>query len=175
MRVGEGGVSVGDVAIAIGALSVVAALAFPVFRARSFDATVESATREVAALRSSARGIFDRTGSWPTPGSVGEIPVEVRGFYPGETTLVHDEYSLQWLLLETVERVEVPASAVIVPEDADPVPDSVPPPTTLEVRSLGRLLVHSRSDELLAELLARYGRDASFVRDSIWTLILGGS
>lgn len=169
------GLSFADVLLAMGLLCFLAALTFPYFRARAFTTTLERAVSDVDALTSTVTGIYDRTGTWPPAAGAGEIPEGARGAFPQDTSLIRDGYSLQWLLLESAVRIPAPLASIVIPEDADEVPDSVAPPTTFEVRSLGRLLVRSGDDALLAELLARYGREQSFVRDSTWTLVLPGS
>lgn len=169
------GVSVPDVLIALGVVAIVAALALPMLRARSFNATVDAATADVESLRSAAEGVYTRTGSWPTGGVRGQIPSEVRGLFPADTSFVRKDYTLQWLLLEATRIVEAPPSAVPALEDADAPPDSIASlATTFELLSHGRIVVHAANDGLLAALLTRYGREQSFVRDSTWTLVMRG-
>jgi hypothetical protein len=57
-----------------------------------------------------------------------------------------------------------------VPGDAPP--DDAPRTATPLVQLIGAVVVYSDDDRLLGELLARYGRNASFVRDTTWTLVL---
>jgi hypothetical protein len=85
--------------------------------------------------------------------------------------LVRDGYTLQWTRWSVVDSVEVPRAPVeTVPGDAPP---AEPPRTTIPFAQLiGAVVVYSDDDRLLGELLARYGRDASFVRDTTWTLVL---
>lgn len=167
--------SFADVLLGMGLVCFLGALAFPWFSARAFTTTLDGALNDVEALRSVVTGIYDRTGAWPPPAGPGEIPEGTRGAFPQDTSLIRDGYSLQWLLLESTVRVPAPLSSIFIPDDADEAPDSVAPPTTFEVRSLGRIVLHSADDALLAELLDRHGRDQSFVRDSTWTLVLPGS
>ena len=169
------GLSFADVLLGMGLLCFLAALAFPYFSARAFTTTLDGALSDVDALRTAVTGVYDRTGAWPPPGGPGEIPAGARGAFPQDSSLTREGYQLQWLLLESAVRVPAPPSSIFFPDDADEAPDSVAPPTTFEVRSLGRILLHSADDALLAELLTRHGRDQSFVRDSTWTLVLPGS
>lgn len=168
------GWSLADLLIVAGALTLAAALAVPLLRARAFDATLDQAVLDVDVLEGGARGIFDRSGEWPTDTGIGEIPQGLHGAFPADTTLARDSYSLQWRVLESADRVAAPAAAPL-PEDADAAPDSVPTATVYEIRTLGRILLHSSDDELLAELLSHYGNERSFVRDSTWTLVIGAS
>ena len=61
----------------------------------------------------------------------------------------------------------------------DAPPDTVGPELMPVVRQIGGIILHSSDGALLAELLQRYGTEASFVRDTTWTLVLperaGGS
>ena len=52
-------------------------------------------------------------------------------------------------------------------------PGAIPAEVANAFIGIGGIVLRSGQDELLAELLARYGAQASFVRDSTWTLIVG--
>lgn len=166
------GVSFADILLGMGVACVLIALAYPTFRAHGYASTVERAVNDVDALAIATRGIYERTGEWPPAGRPGEIPEGTRGAFPQDSTLTRDGYSLQWLLLESAVRVPTALSTVISPDETGDLPESVDLPTEIEVRILGRVVLNSADDALLAEMLARYGADRSFVRDSTWTLVL---
>jgi hypothetical protein len=85
--------------------------------------------------------------------------------------LVRDGYTLQWTRWSVVDSVPAPLAPVeTVPGDAPP--GGAPRTTVPLVQLIGAVVVYSDDDRLLGELLARYGRDASFVRDTTWTLVL---
>ena len=127
-------------------------------------------------LRERAEGYLQANGSWPAPETPGTIPLELTHLFPVETDLARDRYTLQWSRWEVVDSVEVPPSVEEAPVDAPP--DTVSPTMMPVVRRVGGIVLHSGDPALLAELLLHYGTDASFVRDTIWTLVLparGGS
>lgn len=167
------GFTSGDVAMAIAALVVLLALLLPTLRARSFGFEVSAATADVERLSTAARGIRNETGSWPPGQDPGRIPDEVRGAFAGDTGWVRSGYTLQWMTLETVERVEATSPTFSMPADADAVPDSVGPEMVDTVVQVGAVSVHSANDALLASLMTSYGTDVSFVRDTVWTLVIG--
>lgn len=172
------GASTGDVMMGLATFSLLVALLLPFFRARAFDSMVEGAAAEVESLSVAARGVFDRTGVWPPAAAVGVIPDGTAGTFAPDSTLVRKAYTLQWSGLDVVEEVEAPPSVNPLPADADAPPDSVGPRYMQAVRGIGGIVLHSGNDALLAALLARYGPDVSFVRDTSWTLMVdrpGGS
>ena len=161
----------GDSVIARAVFSLGAAFLYPTLRARSFRGLVDTTVSEVETMERGARGVFSRTGSWPTPGAPGAIPSELSGAFPSDSVLTREAYTLQWSRWEIVEKVET-LVALQMPADADAPPDSVGPRLVSVVREVGGIVVHSGNDGLLAELLARYGSAESFVRDTMWTLVV---
>lgn len=166
------GLSFADVLIGVAAASLLLALLYPTFRAWRFRALVEGVVSEVEALRIAAVRTYARTGVWPDASGPGAMPPGVAGAFGGDTTLVREGYALHWSTWEVVEEAEVPANVAMIPADTDAPPDSVAPPTMTVVRSVGGIVVHTSRDALLAELLTRYGRAISFVRDTTWTLVV---
>lgn len=163
----------GDVLIGVSVLALVIAGALPTLRAHAFERQVEAAAADVEILRGAAIGQLQVLGRWPPAAGRGQIPRGVSGAFPGDSTLIRRGYSLEWTTWELVDRVEAPfvAAAPTVGGDAPP-PDSVSPATMPIVREVAGVVVHSADESLLAELLARYGADVSFVRDSTWTLVV---
>lgn len=164
------GLTTPDVLMGVGALALVVALLYPLLRARGFQRMIEDVVMEVEAMRAGAVRSYELTGAWPPAGGVGDLPPALTSSFEGHGALLRDDYALQWTSWEVVEAVEAPRSAATLPSTADAPPDSVGPPLVRVVRSVGGVVVHSGREELLAELLARYGAALSFVRDTTWTL-----
>lgn len=164
------GVSTADVVVGIALVTVVLALAYPTLKARSFRASVAAMVLDVDALREGAEDYLRASGSWPAPEATGTIPPELTHLFPGDTDLAREQYTLQWSRWEVVDYVEAPPSVEETPVDAPP--DTVGLAMMPVVREVGGIILHSSNASLLAELLLRYGTDASFVRDSTWTLLL---
>lgn len=177
----------GDALIGLSLLALVFAVLLPTFRARAFDSLVEDASSDVDALREAALRQLQVNGGWPPSMEPGAIPIGVSGAFRGENAMVRDEYTLQWRLWDRVEYVQAPpprSSGVrVVDDDEAPVDVSsvvagdLPPDTASTelvpvVREAGAVIIHSSNAPLLAQLLARYGPDASFVRDSTWMLVV---
>ena len=171
------GVTTGDFVIGLSLLTLLLALVYPTLRARDFRGSLAETVSEVEAVRAGARRFLQMNGSWPAPEAPGAIPPELAGLFPGDTGLAREKYTLQWGRWEVVDYVEAPPSNELRPVDAPP--DSVGPELMPVVREIGGIILHSSDGALLAELLQHYGTDASFVRDTTWTLVLperaGGS
>ena len=165
-------VTIGDVLVGLSVLALLAAFIYPTARARAFRGRVDTASFEIESLRSGAQSVFSRTGEWPIPGNPGDIPRGLSGAFRSDSSLVRADYTIQWTQWEIVEQEEAPPSVAQLPADADAPPDTVGPIFVPVVRSVGGIVVHSADRALLAELLARYGDAASFVRDTMWTLIV---
>jgi hypothetical protein len=163
--------SLGDVLILLAVLTLGAALTYPALRARAFRVQLQDAVADVETMSAAARQRFASDASWPTPSAPGVIPREVAGAFPRDTALTRDGYTLQWRRWEVVEEVEGPP-LLVGPDDADAPPDSVGPRLISVARPIGGVVVHSGSTQLLAELLRRYGTAESFVRDTLWTLVV---
>jgi len=172
---GRAGYTIADYLIGLAILCVIGALALPTLRARRFRAEVDSTARSVQALRSSAEAHLARTGYWPTPADPGAVPPELGS---GLSEVISGEaFTLQWTSWAVVDSVNAPPATSLPADDLPP--DTVTPQKLPLVRDVGGIVLYSRKRTLLAELLARYGADASFVRDTTWTLLLpqraGGS
>jgi hypothetical protein len=161
--------TVADLMIALAGATVILALLLPTLRARSFRASVERTVSEVEAVRRAAESHFRTRATWPLAEAAGVTPPALTGILGDD--LVRDGYTLQWTRWSVVDSVETPRAPVeTVPGDAPP--DDAPRAATPLVQLIGAVVVYSGDDRLLGELLARYGRDASFVRDTTWTLVL---
>lgn len=166
------GITRSDVLIGVAAACLVGALAYPALRGRAFRGLVGGVVMEVEALRSGATRSYTANGGWPASTEPGAMPAGMTGSFEGDTTLVREDYSLQWSVWEVVEETEIPSNVSVIPAETDARPDSVGPPTMTAVRQIGSVVVHSGRDDLLAELLIRYGAEISFVRDTTWTLVV---
>lgn len=168
-RGGAAGFGVADIVLVLAALAVAAALAWPRLRAASFDRRVAAVVADIDAVRSAAlRHLRDR-GRWPDGAAAGAAPDGLGPYLLDATPFRTRERGLQWHRWRIVEPPLVPDLEEELPPDLDP--DSLPPsrPTVYALAGISML----RDDpDLLAALLARYGSDRSFVRDTIWTVVL---
>jgi len=175
----------GDAMIGLGLLALILSALLPSYRARSFDQLVTEAASDVDLLRGSAERRFRTQGQWPRTAPAGVLPPGTSGSFQGDSTLARERYSVQWRLWERVEYVVAPPTAGPVVFDADETPpdpealvpgdlppDSVGPELAPSVQEHGSIVVYSKDDLLLAALLNRFGAADSFVRDSIWTLVV---
>lgn len=166
------GLTTGSVTFGIAVLTLVLALAYPTLRARSFGLRVAEAGADIEALRRGAEGHLRESGTWPSSGPPGAIPIELIGAFPGDVDLGRETYTIQWVRFEVVDHVEVPPEPNPEPNPLDLGADSIPPTIVAMPRRIGGIVVHTGDDALLAELLDQYGSEASFVRDTTWTLVL---
>ena len=166
------GITRSDVLIGVAAACLLAALVYPAVSGRAFRGLVGDAVVEIESLRSAATRSYTTSGAWPGATEPGAMPTGMAGSFGGDTTLVREDYTLQWSVWEVVEETEIPANVSVIPAETDARPDSVGPPTMTAVRQVGGIVLHSGRDELLAELLIRYGPEISFVRDTTWTLVV---
>lgn len=178
-------VGAGDALIGLSLLALILAGLLPTFRQRAFDRLVEDAATDVEALRTAALTQREVDGSWPPAAPPGRVPDVVSGAFGGDTVVAREGYALQWRLWDRVAYVEAPprspgsgvadddeAAVEPTPRPGDLPPDSVGPEMMPVVRQAAGVVVHSSDESLLAELLARYGSDVSFVLDSTWTLVV---
>lgn len=161
-----------DFAVIAAVLVLVGVAAVPTMRGRAFRGLVEHAAGEVEALRTRAVDSRTNAGTWPAPSAPGVTPPELRGAYTGDSALVFGGYTLEWRTVDVVERVESPTPPPPPTILGDAPPDSVGPEMIQMVRPLGAIVLHSADRSLLAEMLTRWGREVSFVRDTTWTLLI---
>jgi len=175
-----------DFAIGAAVLLLLWAAATPMLSARSFRSLSEQAAADVETLRTAALSTLSTTGRWPARAEAGIAPPALAGAYPGDEPLTFPEYTLQWVGLEVIEYEEAPPvtfrapdpdeeddearGLVVAPGDAPP--DSAAPGLRPVVREIGAILLHTGNEDLLADLLTRYGPMVSYVRDSTWTLVV---
>lgn len=156
--------------MALSAISLLLALAYPTLNARTFRGLVQDAVAQIETTRVGAVNARTELGVWPASGAPGEIPAELRAAFPADSTLAREGYTLQWSRWEIVEKVEAPRSDDAPPVDAAPA--SAAPQLVDAVRDVGAITLHSGNDALLAELLGHYGAEHSFVHDTTWTLVV---
>jgi len=175
-----------DIAIGAAVLLFVWAALAPTLSARSFRSLSERAATDVEALRAAALGTVASSGAWPAAAEAGTAPPELSGAYPGEASLTFDDYTLQWVGLAVTAYEEAPPVTFVAPDPdeeddegsgliiapGDAPPDSVGPEMRPVVRRMGAVLLYTNNDALLADLLTRYGTTVSYVRDSVWTLVV---
>jgi len=164
-------ITAGDLLVASAFAAVVLATALPALRHRSFAAELARAEEAVEALRAGAERRLTGEGSWPASAEPGVIPPDLADGFLRDTQLTGNGWSIQWTRWEVVDSVPAP------PPPVDELSGDAPPRDTgpaLEgaVRTIGAITVHAAEGRLLGELLARAGRERSFVRDTTWTLVL---
>lgn len=134
---------------------------------------VDEAAADVETLRVAYGRHFASARAWVTAAGPGAIPAEVANAFPERSSLTRDEYSIQWSVLEMLEEREVDSGSTPTAADADAASDSVELARASLAIGIGGMTLRSGQDDLLAELLAPCGPQASFVHDSKWTLIVG--
>lgn len=174
----------GDALIGLALVTLVIAALLPSYQARTFDAAVDGAVADVDRLRTAALQAYRANGRWPSAMEPGRIPPGTSGAFGSDTTMIRDDYVLEWRLWHRIARVPAPPREAppappdedevppATPRPADAPPDSVGPELVQVIRSEGAVVVHSSRELLLAELLRTYGAATSFVRDTTWTLLV---
>ncbi len=173
LRIGRGGAAPADALVIISVLVLGFALVLPFFRNRAREQRMSAVTTAVETLRGAATSHLADRGAWPTPARPGVEPPELAGALPTEV-LATEHFEVGWQRWEVIGRPEriVVEELPVLPEE-DLATDSVAPPTPPPaVSTIGAVVVRSSDSTLLAGLLDRYGRTRSFVRDSVWTLVL---
>lgn len=175
-------VAPGDVLLALAALALVAALAYPRVERALLWRRVAAAQADVDAVLAAAADLQREEGSWPAAAPSGEVPSELVGRLPPGFSFRGSSHTLEWSCWETVdpaaaaasvEEVEPPDPGVSLtsPEPRLPPPDdSVAAPVPVD--ALGAVTVHADDERILKALLERYGTARSFVRERSWTLVL---
>ena len=164
-----GGATLGDMLVFLAILSLAAALLYPRVSRRAFEDRLERAIEDVETLSSAARATHARSGSWPSSAPPGEIPRDLAGLSPSDSIFARVDYTLGWRRWEVIDSMIAPQPPALEPVDPrDPVGPSMAP----VVKFFGGIDVYSAEEVLLAELFEHYGRQTSFVRDTMWTLIL---
>lgn len=153
------GATFGDVLLTLAALVLFAALLVPQWRATAAEERIDSVVSGIESVLTGAESARDQTGAWP-PSS----PTTVLA--PG-LALPDSSTTLEWRRLESVV-VPPPAPDTVLPGGDDL--GLEPPMPTPEYFQRGAISVRTADDALLAVLLERY--PASFVHDTIWTLLL---
>lgn len=161
-----------DALVVLAVFVLVTAILSPRLSARAFQERVATAIADVDALGSAARGSRDLRGRWPASTPPGEAPAELSGLGGEGGIFSRTGYTLGWETLEVVDSVVAPPEPGPPPAagDAPRVPES--PRMQPVTRMVGAISVHSGEAPLLAELLAHYGSEVSFVVDTLWLLVL---
>lgn len=165
----------GDVALGLAGLSLVAAMAWPWLEHGAFLDRVEIVTAAVEDARTAVLRFREEEGAWPPAAEPGHPP-EALAPYLQEAASFRGEGHL--LEIAGWEVLQAPSRAPDLPTGAarsarareEPLPDSVQVPGPEAVPLVG-LRVHAAEEAILAALLQAYGSTHSFVRDTTWTLI----
>jgi hypothetical protein len=157
--------------VGLGVLLVLAALAWPRVADRAFRGHLDRVDDVVDALHAAADRNRTTTGSWPSASAPGVLPDEIASALPDGLSLSGSGYAVSWSRWEVVDSVPSPPLTPPVGTGDAPPRDPLPALRPM-VRTVGAISVHSADERLLGELLERHGRERSFVRDSVWTLVL---
>ena len=171
----RGGATTGDVLVVLSILTLGFSLLYPRLRERGLAQRLDGAASAVEAVRQSARSFYEENRDWPAPRTAGVTPPELSAALPGDSSFTFEHYTLEWNRWEITEApvVIVLAEPTVLPEEDDPMDaDSAPPSPPPTLRSIGGITLHSGETAILAGLFQRYGAAVSFVRDTMWTLIL---
>lgn len=163
----------GTALLVLACVAVVLAVASPWLRREAFTEHVDQTVSVIDSVRSAAERYREREGRWPGDSPAGMTPTELSDLLPDDVSFVAPTYRLDWNRWTTVTKIDVSQS--LPGSDAEPEAAPTPDSPTGPAYSFGVLAgitVHSADEGLLAALLDRYGRTASFVRDSSWTVVL---
>jgi hypothetical protein len=174
------GATSGDVLLALAAVALVAAMAYPRVERALMWRAVEAAQADVEAVRTAAVAYRDEAGGWPAPAEAGATPPELAGHLPPDFSFRAGSYTLEWGRWEAVEQA--PQQEAAEQPAAEPPPGATPPAlppqgdslpeVQLPVETLGVVTVHADDGRLLEALLERFGTNRSFLREGSWTLVL---
>ncbi len=173
-RARRSGFSTGDVLLVLAIVCLGFALAYPsIARARMLRRVDDVATN-VDSLCAAADRYHRIRGAWPRRATAGTLPDELAGLAYDGLRMEGPGYRLAW---EVWEMRAGPAPAEPRPDSLDMGPP--PQPDTLRrtmprIDSMPAVTVRTGDARILGLLLDRYRNQRSFVRDSSWTLILGG-
>lgn len=171
----------GDVLLALAAVALLAAAAYPRVERALMRHAAAGAQAHVEAVRAAAVSYRTEAGAWPAPAEAGVVPSELAGRLPEGFSFEPGAYTLEWGRWEAVapppEQPDQPEPTAADALFGDTVPPLPPPPDSsgvapVPVESVGTVTVHSQDERLLAALLERFGAGRSFVRDRSWTLVL---
>lgn len=168
------GFTVAGVVLVLSMACFVAALVWPVVVRGDFEDRVEEVSGAVVAAREAMRAHREAEGRWPAPTDPGQVTVELDRYLPPGSELEGEGWRLR---VRGWQTLEPPAARPPVAVPVDPATPPGEPPTEAEPPSasvvpLAGLSVHSPEPALLAALLAEFGTARSFVRDTVWTLVL---
>ena len=95
-RTGRPGFAAVDVLAVLLALTILARVAVPVYRAVRLRADAAAALRDLEAVQRSARQYNADTGGWPADRYAGELPPELRPYLGADFSFTRDPYQLDW-------------------------------------------------------------------------------
>ncbi len=175
-------ISLGDVLLALAALALLGALAYPRVERALLWRRVAAAQADVDAVLAAAADHRREEGSWPGAAPSGEVPSGLEGRLPPGFSFQGSSYTLEWSCWEavdsaaaasSVEETEPPVLGMspTAPEPRLPPPeDSVAAPVPVD--TVGVVTVHAEDARILKALMERYGAARSFVRERSWSLVL---
>jgi hypothetical protein len=170
-----GGAIAANVFLLLAVACLAGAIAYPWMNRQAASRRMESVIAEVEVVRTAAEGFLRREDRWPRDdGAPGAIPTELAPTLPAGFSFDRDGYLLDWGRWDIVIPASMPAEGGPENEDPDLSVDSIARPQGLRTRGIGGITVVSSDPGLRAVLLREFGPARSFVRDSSWTLVLGG-
>lgn len=147
------------------------AAALPTMRDGSYQAEVFELASIVTDLTAAAQTRYRTAGAWPPGTDPGVAPDGTVGAF-GSTPLATEHATVQWRPLIASSTTEAIPTNLPPEAQGRAVTDSLTTIRTVVPREVGAIVVHSADERFLAELMARYSPDESFVRDTTWTLVL---
>lgn len=164
----------GNVFLLLAFVCLAGAVAYPRMQRQASERQVESVIADVALLREAAESFLGREDRWPDDGAPGVVPTELAPTLPAGFSFDRNGYVLEWERWDVVIPASTPAQAEPADEGSGLSVDSIARPQGPRTRGLGGITVVSSDAALRAVLLREFGPAHSFVRDSTWTLVLGG-
>ncbi|HSM59544.1 MAG TPA: hypothetical protein VK849_02050 [Longimicrobiales bacterium] len=145
----------------------------PKLRREAFERRVERVDEAVSILRGATERFHARRGRWPGGAAAGTVPAALRFDVPQRFAPAGEGYTLAWSRWERIVREPAPAADSLAPSDPAPLRTStLPSRPRIRVAELGGITVASADSSLRAALLARHGRERSFVHDTTFTIVL---
>jgi hypothetical protein len=182
----RGGVTSGDVLLALAVLALVAAMVHPRLERALMRHTAAAAQSDVETIRAAAAAHRNETGAWPASTEAGVVPPELVARLPERFSFKKNAYTLAWERWESVapaaqaERPVPSEPPEVAPAEAAPtaseprlpLPADLPAQVEVPVEASAAVTVYCPDERVLAALLDRFGAGRSFVRERSWTLVL---
>ena len=165
----------GNVFLLLALACLAVAIAYPWMQRRASQNQVESVVADEALLLTAAEGFLGQEDRWPRDDAApGTIPAELAPALPADLSFYREGYLLDWERWDAVIPPTMPEEAEPEEEDAGLLVDSIARPQGPRTRRIGGITVVSSDPGIRGALLREFGPARSFVRDSSWTLVLGG-